>query len=80
MLRLEENNYVNLARALILHLKGETNVEIQLKHNSQKTVAHANGLKSFFAASQNLAVFSTSSTNYTYLQMHLYFISLQHAL
>jgi hypothetical protein len=40
----------------ILRLKGDCNIEIQLKHNNQKTVIHANRLKPYFVASKNLAV------------------------
>jgi hypothetical protein len=38
----------------IIRLKGDANVEIQLKHNNRKTVVHANRLKPYFVASQNL--------------------------
>jgi hypothetical protein len=41
----------------ILHLKGDANVEIQLKHNGRKTAVHANRLKPYFVASKNLAAF-----------------------
>ncbi len=40
----------------ILRLKGDCNVELQLKHNNRKTVVHANRLKPYFVASKNLAV------------------------
>jgi hypothetical protein len=40
----------------ILHLKGDCNIELQLKHNNRKTVVHANRLKPYFVASKNLAV------------------------
>jgi hypothetical protein len=40
----------------ILRLKGDCNIEIQLKHNNQKTVVHANRLKPYFIALKNLAV------------------------
>ncbi len=40
----------------ILHLKGDCNIKIQLKHNNQKTVVHANRLKPYFVASKILAV------------------------
>jgi hypothetical protein len=40
----------------ILQIKGDINVEIQLKHNNRKTVIHANRLKPYFVASKNLAV------------------------
>jgi hypothetical protein len=40
----------------VLRLKGESNVEIQLKHNNRKTVVHANRLKPYFVANKNLAV------------------------
>jgi len=40
----------------IVHLKGDANVEIQLKHNNPKTVVHANRLKPYFVAYKNLAV------------------------
>jgi hypothetical protein len=40
----------------VLHLKGQSNVEIQLKHNNRKTVVHANRLKPYFVANKNLAV------------------------
>jgi hypothetical protein len=42
----------------ILCLKGDANVDIQLKHNGQKTVVHANRLKPYFVASKNSAVFT----------------------
>jgi hypothetical protein len=34
----------------IVRLKGDANVEIQLKHNNRKTVVHANRLKPYFVA------------------------------
>jgi hypothetical protein len=37
-------------------LKGDANVEIQLRHNNRKTVIHANRLKPYFVAYKNLAV------------------------
>jgi hypothetical protein len=40
----------------ILCLKGDCNVELQLKHNNRKTVVHANRLKPYFVVSKNLAV------------------------
>ncbi len=40
----------------ILQLKGDSNVEIHLKHNNRKTVVHANRLKPYFVANKNLAV------------------------
>jgi hypothetical protein len=40
----------------VLRLKGQSNVEIQLKHNNRKTVVHANRLKSYFVANKNLVV------------------------
>jgi hypothetical protein len=40
----------------ILCLKGDCNVEIQLKQNRQKTVVHTNRLEPYFVASKNLAV------------------------
>jgi len=40
----------------IIRLKGDANVEIQLKHNNRKTVVHANRLKPYFVASKNLPV------------------------
>ncbi len=40
----------------ILRLKGDCNIEIQLKHNNRKTVIHANRLKPYFVVSKNLAV------------------------
>jgi hypothetical protein len=40
----------------ILRLKGDCNVELQLKHNNRKTVVHANRLKPYFVAFKNLAV------------------------
>ncbi len=40
----------------ILCLKGDSNIELQLKHNNRKTVVHANRLKPYFVASKNLAV------------------------
>jgi hypothetical protein len=40
----------------ILHLKGDCNIEIQLKHNNRKTVVHANRLKPNFVVLKNLAV------------------------
>ena len=40
----------------VVHLKGDANVEIQLKHNNRKTVVHANRLKPYFVAYKNLAV------------------------
>jgi hypothetical protein len=39
----------------ILHLKGDCNIEIHLKHNNQKTVLYANRLL-YFVASKNSAV------------------------
>jgi hypothetical protein len=41
----------------ILQLKGDSNLEIQLKHNNRKTVVHANRFKPYFVASKNSAVF-----------------------
>ncbi len=40
----------------IIRLKGESNIEIQHKHNNRKTVVHANRLNPYFVASKNLAV------------------------
>ncbi len=40
----------------ILLLKGDCNIEIQLKHNNRKAVVHANRLKPNSVASKNLAV------------------------
>jgi hypothetical protein len=40
----------------VLRLKGDCNLEIQLKHNNRKTVVHANRLKPYFVVSKNLAV------------------------
>jgi hypothetical protein len=40
----------------IVRLKGDANVEIQLKHNNCKTVVHANRPKPYFVAYKNLAV------------------------
>jgi hypothetical protein len=40
----------------VIHIKGELNVEIQLKHNNRKTVVHANRLKPYFVVNKNLAV------------------------
>ncbi len=61
----------------ILHLKGESNIEIQLRHNNWKTVVHANRLKPNFVASKNLAafpdVFPTSTTNSQITQPHQHF-------
>jgi hypothetical protein len=37
----------------IIRLKGDANVEIQLRHNSRKTVVHANRLKPYFVAFSN---------------------------
>ncbi len=42
----------------ILHLKGDTRLEIQLKHNGRRTVVHANRLKPYFVASKNSSVFN----------------------
>jgi hypothetical protein len=39
----------------VVHLKGDANVEIQLRHNNRKTVIHANRLKPYFVAYKNLA-------------------------
>ncbi len=39
----------------VLRLKGESNVELQLRHNNRKTVVHTNRLKPYFVASKNLA-------------------------
>jgi hypothetical protein len=41
----------------VLQLKGDSNLEIQLRHNNRKTVVHANRLKPYFVASKNAAVF-----------------------
>jgi hypothetical protein len=41
----------------VLRLKGDSNLEIQLRHNNRKTVVHANRLKPYFVASKNAAVF-----------------------
>ncbi len=40
----------------VIRLKGDANVEIQLKHNNRKTVVHANRLKPYFVANKNLPV------------------------
>ena len=40
----------------VIRLKGDANVEIQLKHNNRKTVVHANRLKPYFVASKNMPV------------------------
>ena len=40
----------------VIRLKGDANVEIQLKHNNRKTVVHANRLKPYFVASKNVPV------------------------
>ncbi len=40
----------------VIRLKGDANVEIQLKHNNRKTVVHANRLTPYFVASKNLPV------------------------
>jgi hypothetical protein len=40
----------------VVHLKGDANVEIQLKHNHCETVIHANRLKPYFVACKNSAV------------------------
>jgi hypothetical protein len=44
----------------VLRLKGDSNLEIQLRHNNRKTVVHANRLKPYFVASKNAAVFPDS--------------------
>jgi hypothetical protein len=36
----------------VVRLKGDANVEIQLRHNNRKTVVHANRLKPYFVAPQ----------------------------
>ncbi len=41
----------------VLRLKGDSNLEIQLRHNNRKTVVHVNRLKPYFVASKNAAVF-----------------------
>jgi hypothetical protein len=46
----------------ILSLKGDSNLEILLKHNNRKTVVHANRLKPCFVASIDLAVFPENLT------------------
>jgi hypothetical protein len=62
---LDEHSFLNQNQKLapkwsgphkILRLKGDCNIEIQLKHNNQKTVIHANRLKPYFVVSKNLAV------------------------
>jgi hypothetical protein len=40
----------------VVHLKGDANVEIQLRQNNHKTVVHANRFKPYFVAYKNLAV------------------------
>jgi hypothetical protein len=44
----------------ILRLKGDSNLELQLRHNNRKTIVHANRLKPYFVASNNAAVFPDS--------------------
>ncbi len=39
----------------VVRLKGDANIEIQLRHNNRKTVVHANRLKLYFVAYKNLA-------------------------
>jgi hypothetical protein len=41
----------------VVRLKGDANVEIQLKHNNCKTVVHATRLKPYFVAYKNLAAY-----------------------
>jgi hypothetical protein len=40
----------------VIWLKGDTNLEIQHKHNNRKTVVHANHLKPYFVATKNFAI------------------------
>jgi hypothetical protein len=40
----------------IIWLKGDANIEIQLKHNNKKTVVHANRLKPYYMAFQHSTV------------------------
>ncbi len=40
----------------IIRLKGDANIEIQLRHNNKKTVVHANRLKPYYVASPNSAI------------------------
>jgi hypothetical protein len=39
----------------IIRLKGDANIEIQLRHNNRKTVVHTNRLKPYFVAFPNTA-------------------------
>jgi hypothetical protein len=58
----------------ILRLKGNSNVKIQLRHNHQKTVVHANQLKPYFVVSKYFAtfpdVFPASITNWQTAPLH----------
>jgi hypothetical protein len=40
----------------IIRLKGDANVEIQLRHNNKKTVVHANRLKPYYVAFPNSTI------------------------
>jgi hypothetical protein len=66
---LDEHNFLGKNQKLapkwtgphkVLRLKGDSNLEIQLRHNNRKTVVHANRLKPYFVASKNAAVFPDS--------------------
>jgi hypothetical protein len=77
---LDEQNFLDKNQKLapkwtgphkILRLKGDSNLEIQLRHNNRKTVVHANRLKPYFVASKNAGVFPDSlpaAPNHTPLQ------------
>jgi hypothetical protein len=63
---LDEHNFLGKNQKLapkwtgphkVLRLKGDSNLEIQLRHNNRKTIVHANRLKPYFLASKNAAVF-----------------------
>jgi hypothetical protein len=41
----------------IIRLKGDSNLEIQLKYNNRKTVVHSNQLKPYFVATKNSTTF-----------------------
>jgi len=65
LILLDEHSFVHKIKKIaakwsgphkILDLKGNTNVEILLKHNGTKSVVHASRLKSYFVANRNLAV------------------------
>jgi hypothetical protein len=57
----------------ILHLKGDCNIKIQLKHNNQKTL-HANRFKPYFVASKNW-LFGQISLKFNNLHNSLLLIS-----